>query len=267
MSDLTKTCAVIVAPVVLAALAVEGCRHAAKRLAQHAAEAERRRRQRLERRGQELRAELAREIAQVDTFARSVVGQHVKSELQSTRNSLAKLGEESLEDEVGIAAVGKRLKRLRKSLADAVARAETIQHAAEIGQVQAALLQLNREVAAGRLLSRQFDLDGLHEVDAQVKVVESLLQRQKLAQAEQEMALLQESFARHHAQVEAGQDRWIGLHEEAATAAAIVNERLVCLQADEVIRRWHGSDLEALVRRAGQLEGSVSAGRFAQVHF
>jgi hypothetical protein len=57
MSDVTKFCAVIVAPIVLAGLAAEQLRHAAERRAQQAAEAERRRRERAERRGHELRPE------------------------------------------------------------------------------------------------------------------------------------------------------------------------------------------------------------------
>ncbi len=266
MSDVTKFCAVIVAPIVLAGLAAEQLRQAAERRAERAAEAERRRRARIERHGQDLRAEMVQVIAQLDTFAQSTTGRRVNEELQSIRSNLSALGERALVDEGEITAAAKQLKTLRRHLADAIARAEAAQLAAQVGQQQAALEQLKRQSAADRLLSRRFDPDGLREVEAQMSVVESFLQRQNLTKAQQEMACLQESFARHRAKVEQGQDRWNHLQEEAASAVAAAQERVASLLVDDVVQRWRASDLEALAHRAAQLESRVSAGRFAQVH-
>jgi hypothetical protein len=266
MSDVTKFCAVIVAPILLVGLAAEYHSHAAERRAQRAAEAERRRRERVGRRGQDLRAELAKVIAWLDTFAQSTAGKRVIEELQSIRSNLTRLGEQTLGDEGEIANVAMQLKGLRKHLADAVACAEASQLAAQVGQQQAALLQLKRDFAAGRLLSRRFDPDGLREVEAQVSVVESHLRRSDPTKAQDEIACLKESFARHRAQVEREQDRWNSLHEEAASAVAAAQERVASLLVDVVVQRWRASDLEAMGRRIAELESSVSAGRFAQVH-
>lgn len=266
MSDLTKTCAVIVAPIILAALAAEQLRKAAERSAQRAAEAERRRRARTEQRGRDLRAEMANVIVQIDKIATSTAGGHVQEDLQSIRGNLSKLGEHALSDESKIAAVAKQLKRLRKHLADAIARAEAAQLAEQVGQQQAALVQLNREAATIRLLSRRFDPEGLREIDAQAKVVESLLQHHELADAQVEMARLQESLARHRARVEQQQDRWNSSQEEATSAVATVQERVASLQLDQVVQRWRASEVEELGRRVTQLEGSLSDGRFSQVH-
>jgi hypothetical protein len=189
----------------------------------------------------------------------------VEAELQSIRGNLSRLGEHALSDESEIAAVAKQLKGLRKHLAAAIARAEAAQLAVQVGQQQAALQQLNREAATIRPLSRQFDPEGLREIDAQVKVVESHLQQQHLGKAEAEMARLQELFARHHMRVEQEQDRRNKLQEEAVSAVATAQERLASLQVDEVVQRWRASELEELSRRIAQLEDSVSAGRFAQI--
>ncbi len=72
MSDVEKLCAVILVPMVLAGLAAEEYRRAAKRRAQRAAEAERRRQTRIERSRQDLRLALAEAMAQLDTFAKSL---------------------------------------------------------------------------------------------------------------------------------------------------------------------------------------------------
>jgi chromosome segregation ATPase len=209
---------------------------------------------------------MAKVIAQLDTFAKGTAGRHVEEELQSIRGNLSRLGAHALNDDADIAAAEKQLKGLRKHLAAAIARAEAAQLAAQVGQQQAALVQLDREAATIRLLSRRFDPEGLRKIDAQVKVVESLLQQQKLDQAQVEMTRLQESLARHRAQVERQQDRWNSLQEEATSAVATVQERVASLQADQVVQRWRAAELEELGRRVTQLEGSLSAGRFVQIH-
>jgi hypothetical protein len=265
MSDVTKFCAVIVAPIVLAALAAEQLRKAAERHAQQAVEAKRRRRERRERRGQDLRAEMAKVITQLDTFAQSTEGRHVEEELQSIRGSLSGLGEHALGDESEITAVTKQLKGLRKHLAGAIARGQAVQLAAQVGQQQAALQHLTHEAATIRPLSRQFDPEGLREIDAQVKVVELHLQQQHLGKAETEMARLQELFARHRIRVEQEQDRRNKLQEEATSVVAAAQERVASLQVDEVVQRWRVLELEELGRRIAPLEDSVSAGRFVQV--
>lgn len=266
MSDVTKFCAVIIAPVVLAGLAAEHYRHAAERRAARDAVAERRRRERAERRRQGLRAELAKVIAQLETFVASEVGMRAAGELQSIRGNLSRLGEQALADEAEITAATKQLKGLGRNLTDAVARAEASELAAQVGQQQAALLQLKREAAAGRLLSRRFDPNGLREIETLVSAVESDLRRNEPTKAEAEMAHLKESLAHHRARVEQEQDRWNRLHEEAASTVVAAQERVAPLMADQVVQRSCASDLAELGRRVAQLESSVSAGRFAQVH-
>lgn len=266
MSDVTKFCAVIIAPVVLAGLAAEHYRHAAERRAERAAETERRRRELTERRRQGLQAELATAVAQLDTFAQSATGKRVEEELQSIRGNLAGLAQRALCDDGEIVAAAKQLKVLRKHLAESIAQAEASELAAQVGQQQAALRHLKREAAVGRLLSRRFDPNGLHEVETIVRAVESHLRRNDLAKAEEEMARLKESFVRHRARVEQEQECYNRLQEEANSDVAAAQERVAPLMVDQVVRRWCASDLEELGRRVAQLEGSVSAGRFAQVH-
>jgi len=257
---------VIVAPIVLVQLAAEYSRQAAKRRAERAAEAERRWRARLERRGQELRTEVAQMMAEISAFAQSTVGKHVEGDLQSIIARLRVLGKNVLREEDEISDVAKQLKRLRKLFGGATTQAEASQLTTEVGQHQAILLQIKREAASSRLLSLKFDPDGLHDVEATMTLVESHLKRRNLTKAQQEMAHLQELCARHRALVDREQDRWNGLQEEAVIALAGARERLATLQADEVVRRWRVSDLEVLVHRVEELESSVPAGRFAEIH-
>jgi hypothetical protein len=266
MSDLITTGVVIVSAAVLRQLTTQHRQQAAERRANRAAAAERRRREQRERRGELLQAELAEMIGQLDAFAQSAAGEHAENDLQSIRTRLTALGGGALREEGEIAAVARQLKEIRRLLKDATARANAGKLTSQVEQQQIALSHLKHEAAACRLLSLRFDPDGLRNVETLVGIVESHLKRRNLAKAQQEMARLQESFARHRALVEREQSQRNSLQEEATTALAVAQERLASMQVDELVRRWCAPCLEALARRVEQCESGVPAGRCAQVH-
>lgn len=265
MSDSPKYSTVDLTASVLRELAAERRRKAEERRARRAAEVERRRRERLERRGAALRSEVAKLIGRLDVFSQSEAGKRVTADLHSIRSRLSKLGDGALREDGEITEAAKQLKGVRKALALTTARAEAEQLAAEVEQEQAVLLHLKRQTAASRLLSKKFDPEGLRELEALLSTVESQLKRRDLVNARQEIVRFGKCLVRHRAQVERGQSRWNELCEEAASVLAGAERRLASLQADEPVRRWAASELEALVRRAEELHDNIAAGRFDQV--
>jgi hypothetical protein len=76
------------------------------------------------------------------------------------------------------------------------------------------------------------------------------------------MTVVGRQFEQHRAEVEKRRGHWLAQKQASEVALARVQERIVGLQADQVVQRWEAQAIADISARAGQVSKLVESGRF-----
>ncbi len=237
-------------------------RRAEERAAKKRAAAEQRRKEAFRREQDRVTENVTKVQQAVATFRKSPAGRCVATSLDQLESELQRLAGTSLPGRKVIANVERHLERLRGELQNAVVRGRAAYDARQLEHEAALLLKRKYQVAADRQASRQFDPEGLENMESMLRQIENLLARQKLAAARRMMTELGKTFAQHRAEVDKHRKAVLVRQRKTQTALEDLQQQLADLKADTTVQRWAQPAVFELETRIVHVTKAISDGQF-----